>query len=161
MKSQPARSLPVRDRFGKPDIHFSGSRLCPLSIRMRRTRKGRRRLSPPLKPAIAGVMPIALRRPYSNPRTIKLRLTLFLPPNHGFGESFCGHGRRRPHHFFYHTLFRNRPESSPKPSIRASVPSTDSSRALTSLSHAMLASVGSSPNASSASFFSLSRACVF
>ena len=38
----------AHDRFGKPDIHFSGSRSCPLSIRMRRTRKGRRRLSPPL-----------------------------------------------------------------------------------------------------------------
>src|SRR5215218_3696774 len=106
-------------------------------------------------------MPIALRRRYSILRTIKLRLTLFLPPNHGFGESFSGHGRRRPQHFFYHTLFRNRPESSPNPSIRASVPSSDSSRTLTSFSHAILASVGSSPSASSASFFSLSKAWVF
>ena len=35
-------------------------------------------------------------------------------------------------------LRRNRPESSPKPSIRASVPSSESSRALTSFSHARL-----------------------
>ena len=28
----------------------------------------------------------------------KLRLTLFLQPNHGFGQSFHGPGRRRPHH---------------------------------------------------------------
>src|SRR6185369_9364249 len=46
-------------------------------------------------------MPIALRRlTFSYRWTIKLRLTLFLPPNQGFGESFCGQGRRRPHHFF-------------------------------------------------------------
>src|SRR6185503_10394348 len=51
-------------------------------------------------------MPIALRRlTFSYRWTIKLRLTLFLPPNQGFGESFSGHGRRRPHHFsISHTL---------------------------------------------------------
>jgi hypothetical protein len=30
-------------------------------------------------------------------KAIKLRLTLFLPPNPGFGESFCGSGAGHPH----------------------------------------------------------------
>jgi hypothetical protein len=29
-------------------------------------------------------------------KAIKVRLTLFLQPNPGFGESFCGSGTRRP-----------------------------------------------------------------
>jgi hypothetical protein len=33
------------------------------------------------------------------PNALKLRLTLFLPPNHGFGESFSSPGPGRPHHF--------------------------------------------------------------
>ena len=60
---------------------------------------------------------------------------------------------------FHQTLRWNRPEDSPKPSIRASVPSTSASRALTSRSHAKLASLASSPKASSASFNSLSKEC--
>ena len=32
-------------------------------------------------------------------KAIKRCLTLFLPPNHGFGESFHGSGRNRPHEF--------------------------------------------------------------
>jgi hypothetical protein len=33
-------------------------------------------------------------------KPIKLRLTLFLQPNHGFGESFCGSAPGRPQYFF-------------------------------------------------------------
>jgi hypothetical protein len=33
---------------------------------------------------------------------VKLRLTLFLQPNHGFGESFRGSGGRRPHDYSSH-----------------------------------------------------------
>ena len=36
----------------------------------------------------------------NNGAAIKFRLTLFLQPNHGFGESFNGFGQNRPHHFF-------------------------------------------------------------
>src|ERR1700712_2558550 len=88
--------------------------------------------------------PNLLRRlPLLGPKPVKLRLTLFLQPNHGFGESFRG----------------SRPDESPKPSISASVPSSDSSRALTSLSQAKLASLESCASANSASFFSLNKAC--
>jgi hypothetical protein len=34
-----------------------------------------------------------------SPQDTKLRLTLFLQPNHGFGESFRGAGGGRPQHF--------------------------------------------------------------
>jgi hypothetical protein len=33
----------------------------------------------------------------TDPNAVKLRLTLFLQPNHRFGESFRGSGGRRPH----------------------------------------------------------------
>src|SRR6202163_1260977 len=115
------------------------------------TRKGRRKASPPPN--------LSRRFRTHSPQAVKLRLTLFLQPNHGFGESFRGSGHRRPHKFFNQTLRWNRPEDSPKPSIRASVPSTSSSRPLTSRSHARLASLLSSPKASSASFNSLSNEC--
>ena len=69
-------------------------------------------------------------------QAVKLRLTLFLQPNHGFGESFRGSGRSRPQHFLTQTLRWNRPEDSPKPSIRASVPSTSAILAWTSRNHA-------------------------
>ena len=83
-------------------------------------------------------------------RGVKLRLTLFLQPNHGFGESFCGSGNRHPHESSHPYMLRwNRPDCSPNPSINASVPSIDSSRLLTSLSQAKLASVGSRLSASS------------
>jgi hypothetical protein len=45
----------------------------------------------------------------ASPQAVKLRLTLFLQPNHGFGESFHGSGGRHPHDFF-HMLRWNRPE---------------------------------------------------
>src|SRR3981189_2894308 len=67
-------------------------------ILMLMTRKGRRKPSPPPKPLITGVMPIALRS-LSTLAAIKFRLTLFLQPNHGFGESFNGSGHGRPHDF--------------------------------------------------------------
>jgi hypothetical protein len=35
-------------------------------------------------------------------KAIKRRLTLFLPPNHGFGESFCGSDQDSPHKFSAH-----------------------------------------------------------
>jgi hypothetical protein len=34
-----------------------------------------------------------------SPQAIKLRLTPFVQPNHGFGESFRGFGGGRPQHF--------------------------------------------------------------
>ena len=44
--------------------------------------------------------PTSIRRLCSTSRkALKLRLTLFLQPNHGFGESFNGSGHSRPHHF--------------------------------------------------------------
>ena len=55
------------------------------------TRKGRRKRSPPSNRS--------RRFRTLSPQAIKLRLTLFLQPNHGFGESFRGSGRRRPQHF--------------------------------------------------------------
>jgi hypothetical protein len=35
-------------------------------------------------------------------KPVKLRLTLFLQPNHGFGESFYSSGRSRPQYFLLH-----------------------------------------------------------
>jgi hypothetical protein len=93
------------------------------------TRKGGAKLSPPLKSAspdfaqwpdagcgngVTGceqnarqIIPDSFLNISRRPRDfrkcfkpIKLRLTLFLQPNHGFGESFCGSGSRRPHKYF-------------------------------------------------------------
>jgi hypothetical protein len=36
----------------------------------------------------------------SSPKALNSRLTLFLQPNHGFGESFRGSGQGHPQHFF-------------------------------------------------------------
>src|ERR1700722_15293588 len=97
-------------------------------------------------------------RPHS-PQAVKRRLTLFWQPNHGFGESFREGDPHHPHDFWLHTLRWNRPNDSPNPSINASVPSISAILALTSRSHAKLASLASSPRASSASFNSLSKEC--
>src|SRR5579872_1704597 len=98
-------------------------------------------------------------------KAIKLRLTLFLQPNHGFGESFCGSraGAADLSALYFspltalHRLRWSRPEDSPNPSIRASVPSISDRRALMSRNQARWASLASSPRASSASFSSLSK----
>jgi hypothetical protein len=52
-----------------------------------------------------------------SPKALNSRLTLFLQPNHGFGESFCHSSQRRPQQFIP-TLRGNPPEGLPKPSIR-------------------------------------------
>jgi hypothetical protein len=59
-----------------------------------------------VEPNAFSFIPNAPFRPASDPppdlsclKAVKRCLTLFLPPNYGFGESFCGSGMRLPHKF--------------------------------------------------------------